>query len=342
MRMKEGMLRPTAALLLALLLALPLTGCRVRTLDVGESDAAGQYDTDASGGALTADDNVRAAAGGGQSDSRLEAEPDPEADTRENPNAERREYDELADAEIVAGLDRFVHGQGDGDGAPLTGADEGAALSRLDDTADKKATLTLTVDESERLGVDSAADVADSAQQYYTALLRDRLDTLFECKRLNLYWETVDDHVTVYKTSPEHALILAAGVYDVSARLLEENLRVDDGWICRKAPDVIVKIVNGDTLGRGAMSDTDGAADYAALIAREGFDSIPAVKNGRVLLLSSELLEAPYFNLAAELVIAQTAYPELFDDLDIYAALQSLALDATGSIPAGEYWYRGW
>ena len=80
------------------------------------------------------------------------------------------------------------------------------------------------------MGEDPDAEAADSALTYYTVLLQDRMGSLFECQRANVYWETAQDHVTVHKTSPEHALILQSGAYDVSSRLLPENLLVDDGW----------------------------------------------------------------------------------------------------------------
>ncbi|MEI3406429.1 MAG: hypothetical protein V8Q79_07610 [Christensenellales bacterium] len=47
--------------------------------------------------------------------------------------------------------------------------------------------------------------------QHYTAPLSSRLGKLFECQRLSVYWETGDDHVTIGKTSKEHALLLSAG-----------------------------------------------------------------------------------------------------------------------------------
>ena len=147
--------------------------------------------------------------------------------------------------------------------------------------------------------------------------------------------------MTVFRSSPEHSLILNAGAYDVSARLLQENLRVDDGWIGRKNPGVIVKIVGGSVLGTG-VSETGAARKiYADLLSREGFSAIDAVRNGRVLLLSDELLQAPHLQTAAQLLIAKTAKPDLLADVNINQALEMLAEEATGSIPAGIFYYNG-
>ena len=98
------------------------------------------------------------------------------------------------------------------------------------------------------------ADEADSALTYFTVLLQDRLESLFECQRLTVYWETEEDHVTVHKTSLEHRLILNAGAYDVSARLTEERLVVDAGWVARKNPDLIIRAVPAGVLGTGVYS----------------------------------------------------------------------------------------
>ena len=98
-------------------------------------------------------------------------------------------------------------------------------MSRVQEAAEETATQTVPAEEADQMGVDDEAEAADSSMTYFTVLLRDRLNSLFECKRINLYWEEAEDHVTIHKTSLAHRLILDAGAYDVSARLLPENLR---------------------------------------------------------------------------------------------------------------------
>ena len=82
-------------------------------------------------------------------------------------------------------------------------------------------------------------------------------------------------------------------------------------------------------------------AVYSGLLARGGWAAMDAVKNGRVLLLSEELLKAPYLQTAAMLLIAKTANPALFSDVDAEKALAMLSQEAAGSIPADIYWYMG-
>lgn len=261
------------------------------------------------------------------------------ARTRENPDASRKEYDENAPVEVVPGTGRLLNGEGEGDTAGPAADGARSAEALLNGGAEKPAVQTSAVPEAENRGVSEDADRAESALTYFTVLLEDRGGALYECQRAALYWETAEDHVTVHKSSPEHALILGAGAYDVSARLLAENLRVDDGWVVRKNPQVIVKIADSSVLGGSVRSAAAAEALCRELTLREGWSGIDAVKNRRVLILSRELLEAPYWRTAAMLMIAKTANPELYADIDLQQALEMLAEEAAGTIPGGIYYY---
>ncbi len=324
-------------LLFILLTVLLLSGCRTRT----------------SGSAQ--DETISSEIKSGLIDGELHSESQPEqADmqavqdgsvpggrTKENPDAERKEFDENAPVEIVFGTERELNAEGEGEGASLDDEEAETAVSRLNDLAEETATQTVPASEAGQIGVSPDADEADSALTYYTVLLQDRMGSLFECQRLNVYWETADDHVTIYKTSPEHELILNAGAYDVSARLLSENLCVDDGWIVRKNPGVIVKVVDSSTLGSGVHSTAAAKTVYRNLISRNGFGGIDAVRNQRVLILSEELLDVPYLQTVAMLLIAKTANEDAMSDVDFDEALNMLMEEATGMLPSGTYYYSG-
>ncbi len=322
-------------LLLLAALCLAFSGCRVRTTGgVGEDRAE---NAEAASAALpgSAPDDRAEETDNGEND---EAE-DPAGRTRENPEAERKEYDENAQSEIVPDVERTVYGDGEGDGAYAEGNEEDELAAKLSDTAEKTATQTVGAEKAAQMGVSDDAKEADSAMTYFTVLLHDRTGSLFECHRLNVYWETAADHVTIFKDSLEHGLILNAGAYDVSSRLLEENLRVDDGWISRKNPGVIVKVVDSGVLGAHVTSTTEAQKALASMLARDGWSGIDAVRSGRVLLLSEELLETPYYQTAAALMIAKAAYPTELSDVDIDEALAMLTEEATGSTPVGVYYF---
>ena len=332
--------KKTALAVLLLALCLLLCGCRTRT-NTGRQAGPEHEEGQAEGVSAPVSGSLP---GGGDGDSAAqeqEKNEEPGDQTRENPEASRKEYDEDRPAEILPGTERTVHGSGDGDGSAASGADADRSVPKLNESAEKTATRTEAAEEAERKGVSEDAAEADSAMTYYTVLLQDRTGSLFECQRMYVYWETAVDHTTVFKTSPEHSLILDAGAYDVSARLLEGNLRVDDGWVVRKNPDVIVKAVDRSVLGTGTASADAARRVYGGLLSREGWSSVNAVRNKRVLVLSEELLEAPHLRLAAMLMIAKTANPDLFADVSADDALAMLAEEASGSAPGGIYYYNG-
>jgi len=321
------------ALLLAMLAAICLLcfGCRSRTAGTGTVNTAVQEETAAGAvtdiaGSLPPQDAVQ---GVGNTGDR----------TTEDPNAARKEYDENAAAEIIAGTERSVHGEGEGEGAPLSDADTNNKAVQLNEQAGDAATQTVPADEAGQQGVSEDGKTADSAMTYYTVLLQDRMGSLFACQRPDLYWETADDHVTIYRTSAEHELILNAGLYDVSSRLLAENLRIEDGWVVRKDPGIIVKVVNGSVLGSGVSTADAAKKVLHELTIREDWQGISAVKNGRVILLSEELLQAPYLQTAAMVLIAKTAVPSQFSEVDADQMIEMLVQEATGSLPAGLMYY---
>ena len=94
-----------------------LSGCRTRTGGVnGVSDAAENAQFPA---AQTPDQSSGAAE---DSPSDPSDESAPGGRTVENPDAERKEYDENAQAEITPGTDRPLHGEGEGGARPYAAA----------------------------------------------------------------------------------------------------------------------------------------------------------------------------------------------------------------------------
>ncbi len=318
------------AVLLAALMALALCGCRVRVTGAGDRPG-GESGGERAGSVVSAEAETPDGDMG---------EPDGASGrTRDNPEAEKKEYDENAPAEIVAGTDRLLHGEGEGDASPRTDEEASAATDRIRDGAKDAATQTVAAEEADKMGVSEDGETAESAFTYYTVLLHERMGSLFECKRLSVYLETEEDHVTVHKSSPEHKMIADAGLYDVSARLLPENLRVDDGWVARKNPGVIVKLVDGSVLGAGASSDDAAREVCRGLAGREGWQDVDAVKNGRVLILSREMMDAPHLVLAAQVILAKMAAPELFEGVDGEKVIEALCEEAAGALPDGRYDY---
>ena len=169
-------------------------------------------------------------------------------------------------------------------------------------------------------------------QTYYLTLLDSRLGALFECKRLYVYWETPEEYRTVLNGSREHQIILGAGAYDVSAKLLEENLTVDAGWVARKNPDVIVKVVDRASLDQGASICQE-------LAGRPEWAGITAVQQGHVLLIAEDLLSTQAGQIGAMLYLAKLMYPDQMTDVDPDEALRALTEEASGTAVSGHFVY---
>ncbi len=333
----ERMKRWLAALILAVLCGL-LSGCRTRL--TGQRPAG---DLPAAPGETSAAPTGQ----GEQADAASKTQPiagdaaDHPGETVENRDADRREFDENAAVEIVGGTGRSLNGPGEGGGADHTGAAMERSVPMLDSGAPETASQTVSAESSEQLGAADDAREADSALQYYTVLLEDRLGTLFECKRLTAYLELPEAFTTVWRQSAEHQLLLQAGVYDAASRLQEGSLRVDAGWVVRKAPELIVKLVDSAVLGRNVFGTAAAEQLRAELMARPEWLGIPAVRQRRVLLISAEFLESDCLRTAAALMIACEAYPELFPDMNPDEALRQLTAEAAGEAVPGIWYLSG-
>lgn len=325
--------------ILLLLLAaalLVLTGCRTRTTAPGVLPDAGR--SAAVGLPVPGSGSQSGLGEGVESDDRTGEPGAADARTTADPTAIRREYDDQAPARIAAGADHRVHDTGEGDGRSLS-AEDAAPMDQLSQDAERTATQSVPAGEADRQGTAPDAEAADTFLTYYTVLLAERTDSLFECQRRDLYWETTQDFGTVHKTSPEHQWILQAGCYDVSARLLPENLTVDAGWVQRKNPGIIVKIVDKSVLGFGVTDEGRASALYDALLHRPGWNGIDAVRHRRVVLVSEELLTSPRLRLAALVTIAAVAAPDAFADVDPAEALRSLTQEENGAPAAASLIY---
>ena len=328
-----------ALLLLTFLLLLPLlSSCRSRVMPEGQPG----NDMDSSLSMVSSDSEK-------EGTEALEPDPGNEPDgfseeegkSRENPESDRLEHDDLAEAEIRSGQSHILDVPGEGEGAPESSEDAGVKRDRLREEGDRSALQTMTDPQADTLGVSHDAEASDSAITYYTVLLSERMKSLFECQRSSVYLETVRDHETVFRASPEHLLILSSGAYDVSSRLMEENLIVDDSWIVRKNPGVIVKISEEGVLGRNVLLPLRADALRRSILAREGFEKTEAVRKDHVLLLSSDFMDEPHLRLVSSLAIAMEAAPDLFGDVKLEEALDEMCHEAWGTGYGGIFFYRG-
>ena len=326
---------------LAAILLLTMTGCRTRTTAVlPELSGAGIEET------TPPDETVKEAPSdtvledpAAQEPPAQETEPDPNAPTEEDPDAQRKKYDSDASAEVAPDADNSLRTEDDEQSGTVSDSNAEQPGGQQNEQAGQTVTETVPAEKADQTGVADDAEVADTALFYYQTLLHDRLSSLFECERLYIYWETLEAYRTVFKTSREHQLILDAGAYDVSAKLLEENLTVDAGWVQRKNPGVIVKVVGAQVLGYGVSGTSAAQSIWSDITSRPSWSDIDAVKSGRVILLSEELLNSQAMRTAAAVYLAKAMYPAEFFDVDPQEALELLTQEATGYAASGTFIY---
>ncbi len=323
--------------ILSLALALLLCACRVRTTliepPVPEMPETATQEADAPariGAPVEPQDTSD------ETPAEERGEPDADAPAERDEDATRREFEADASGELTPDAEAPLYTASD---APADASAPPAAPPAVEPAAVETegaaltATETVPAEEAERLGADESGEVAESVLTYYQTLLESRLGNLFECKRLYVYWETDEDHRTIHRSSPEHQIILNAGAYDVSAKLQEDGLTVDDGWVLRKAPDAVVKVADGGALDAGAAREL-----CIALAERPDWAGVSAVRERRVLVFSERLLDTQAGRTAAAVFLAKLLYPAQLEDVDADEALRALTEEAGGAY-SGVYAY---
>ena len=159
----------------------------------------------------------------------------------------------------------------------------------------------------------------------YTGLLNQGLGSLFECQRVYVYFERLEEFHTVNRTFPEHNLIIESGGFNAAARRGNDALIVDTDWVVRRNPVVIIRLVDSGTLGANVTDTSRAVSVRDEIINREGFEGLSAVLHRRVLLISEELMASEEGRLIAKLHIAHVMYPTLFEDVNIADVYSQIA-----------------
>ena len=105
--------------------------------------------------------------------------------------------------------------------------------------------------------------------------------------------------------------------------------------------------VSGTAIGSAVGTGSAVAAGAAASVktgtgvSADSTGSPPPLSAERLWSTSRVTSAISAQQTAAMLMIAKTANPELYEDVDVDQALQGLIEEATGSIPDGIYYYNG-
>jgi iron complex transport system substrate-binding protein len=102
-----------------------------------------------------------------------------------------------------------------------------------------------------------------------------------------------------------HDILIVAGGTNVFADVQRQSLQVTAETVLARAPDVILEIRSGESwTPQRIASERDVWRTLA---------SVPAVRTGRIYLLTDEMISIPGPRVAeAALVVARTLHPDLF------------------------------
>lgn len=135
---------------------------------------------------------------------------------------------------------------------------------------------------------------------------------------ITVYYEGYTDYKSVGKGSGGTELMQMANLNSLTSDANESYPEISDEWILEKNPQMMVKMVSSTKKILGAdITDDKAVKDlYTSIAGRPGWSDIDAVKNCKVLILSSKIGTNPLGTAIAPLYMAKTAYPEKFKDID--------------------------
>ncbi|MGB9686449.1 MAG: ABC transporter substrate-binding protein [Rectinema subterraneum] len=150
---------------------------------------------------------------------------------------------------------------------------------------------------------------AQKAQSVVTSMLdsiafvQKKVDAIPSDQRLTVFWEVYDSPLmTCGAATFQHALVQAAGGIDIFSDLPGFWPKVSAEEVIKRAPQVIM-----------GAEDHGDAMSIELIAKRPGWSQIPAVKNGRIILLPSGVVSRPSPRLAdGVLMAARALYPALF------------------------------
>ena len=133
-----------------------------------------------------------------------------------------------------------------------------------------------------------------------------------------VYLETWNDFKSASRGSGYHDKITMAGGTNIFADSPAEYPEVDPESIVARKPDVIVKLAGSGKYifgGYSGENSTRFAEVYNAILARPGWNSLPAVRNGRVYVLHNGILGGPQYIIGVT-YMARWFHPQQAGDLD--------------------------
>lgn len=154
----------------------------------------------------------------------------------------------------------------------------------------------------------------------YRNLIETRVKDIKPEDKATVYFEGYSDYSTVARGTGGDELVNRAGGINIAGQENVKYPKVSAEWVLQKNPQVIIKTVsiNNQTMGEGLTDKAKVKALYDSLIARTGWNELPAVKNNKVVLLAQDIGTTPEGSIIGMLYMVKVMYPDRFADIDPY------------------------
>jgi ABC-type Fe3+-hydroxamate transport system, periplasmic component len=162
------------------------------------------------------------------------------------------------------------------------------------------------------------------AQEYisfldkYETLAQSRTGNVTDASLPRVYFESYSDYTTLTGGSGADTLLSMAGGKNIAGLLPASSPKVNGEWVYAEKPDVIVKVV-------AATQTNVTFRDIRTKIeARQGISNVSAVQNGRVYVMSNDIVYGPRAVIGV-IYLARTLHPDQFSDISPQAVLDEYA-----------------
>ena len=139
-----------------------------------------------------------------------------------------------------------------------------------------------------------------------------------------VYFENADDYKSCANGSGYHDKIIIAGGQNIFGNATPSYPVVNPESVLFGAPAVVVKLQGTGKLDFGGYEDDDVSKTvgvYDSLLQRPGWQTLPAVQNGRVHIIDTDVFGGPKHFIGI-LYLATWFYPDLFADVNPEAVHQ--------------------
>jgi iron complex transport system substrate-binding protein len=163
--------------------------------------------------------------------------------------------------------------------------------------------------------------------QFYRSVMgpiADGVSGMPEEKKVPVYFESWNDYKSAANGSGYHEKIVLAGGHNLFGTLPNPYPVIDPEAVLKAGPEVIIKQIGAGETKVGGYTTND-IAPFAEvkqkILARTGWEQLPAVKNDRVYVIHSDILGSSSHFIGVA-YLAKWFYPDLFPGLDPLAVHQ--------------------